>query len=89
MHRHRKLKTLQEYFWTLPKPLVSDDDIAMSLYSSLTITWETWSKDPIKAAALRAIFSCLHRLEIQPLAPALAQNVRVRFLHSYLLQVVE
>jgi hypothetical protein len=85
--------TLQEYFWTLPKPVLSDDDIKMSLHSSLNITWETWSEDPIKATALRAIFSCQHRLDIQPfsfdMARALTQTNWVRFLHSYLLQVKE
>jgi hypothetical protein len=85
--------TLQEYFWTLPKPVLSDDDIAISLHSSISITWETWSKDPIKAAALRAIFSCQHRLHVKPfsvdVAQALAQTSWVRFLHSYLLQVKE
>jgi hypothetical protein len=88
--------TLQEYFWALPKPVLSDDDIAKALnasYGSLSMTWKTWSKDPIKAAALQAIFSCQRRLGGQlffgDIASALAQTGFVRFLHSYLLQVEE
>jgi hypothetical protein len=57
------------------------------------MTWETWSKDPIKAAALWAILSFQCRLDTQlfnlDIAPALAQTDLVRFLHSDLLQVEE
>jgi hypothetical protein len=94
--------TLQEYFWALPKPVLSADDTpeaSSALYDShdshdsLRRTWKTWSNDPIRAAALRAILSCQRRLEWQffyrDMAPALAQTNLVRFLHSYLLQVEE
>jgi hypothetical protein len=84
--------TLQEYFWALPKPVLSADDIAKALgasfnsYNSLSITWKTLCKDPIKAAALRAILSCQNRLGwLQcfswDMAPALAQTNLVCFLH--------
>jgi len=58
-----------------------------------SLIWETWSKDPIKAAVLRALFSCQARLGHGPLsgfdmANALTQH-RVRLLHSDLLQVEE
>jgi hypothetical protein len=94
--------TLQEYFWALPKPVLSADDIPKASSApynshescdSSRRTWETWSNDPIRAAALRAILSCQCRLEWQffnwDVAPALAQTNLVRFLHSYLLQVEE
>jgi hypothetical protein len=88
--------TLQEYFWALPKPVLSADDIAKASFhsfNSLSMTWKTWSKDPIKAAALRAILSCQSRLEWRyfnwDMAPALAQTNSVHVLHSYLLQVEE
>jgi hypothetical protein len=82
--------TPQEYFRALPKPVLSDDDIAKASdasHDSLSMTWETWSKDPTKAAALRAILSCQRRLGFQhfnyDVAPALAQTDLVCFLHSY------
>jgi hypothetical protein len=85
--------TLQEYFWALPQPVLCDEDIANAPWDSLSMTWKTWSNDPIKAAALQAILFCQHRLGSLDfnwgVAPALAQANLVHFLHSYLLQVEE
>jgi hypothetical protein len=85
--------TLQEYFWALPNPLLSYDDIAKAPYpyfNTLSMTWETWSKAPIKAAALRAIFSGLGGRDYHwDMAPALAQTHLVHLLCSYLLQAEE
>jgi len=55
--------------------------------------WDVWSKDPIKAAVLRALFSCEVRLGQGPffrynMADALTQR-RVCVLQSYLLKVEE
>jgi len=59
------LKTSQEYLWALPKPVLSDDDIAVALKelsNTPSLIWDTWSKDLIKVAVLRALFSCQVRL---------------------------
>jgi len=32
------------------------------LFNTPGLIWDTWSKDPIKAAVLRALFSCQVRL---------------------------
>ena len=46
----------------LPMPVLSDGDIiegeGMS-YGSASRIWNTWSQDPVKAAVLQAILSCL------------------------------
>ena len=36
--------------------------VMQGLPNSRSLIWETWSKDPIKAAVLRALFSCQVRL---------------------------
>jgi len=89
-------KTLQEYFWALPKPVLSDDDIAMALkrpHNPPNLIWDTWSKDPIKAAVLRALFSCEVRFGRdasfgRDIAGALTQRW-VCLRHLYLLRVEE
>jgi len=88
--------TLQEYFWALPNPVLSNDDIALALKEPrdpLSLIWDTWSKDPIKATVLRALFSCQVRLGGNyflgyQVADALGQY-RVCSLCSFLLQVEE
>jgi hypothetical protein len=49
---------------SLPEPVLSYDDVMIfnSLYHSAGVIWNTWSKDPIKAAVLQAILSCQNRL---------------------------
>jgi hypothetical protein len=45
---------------SLPKPVLSTDDILITWdhsYHSASYIWDTWSKDPIKEAVLRAILS--------------------------------
>ena len=79
----------------LPKPVWSDDDIrgakkvARNPSSSI---WKTWTKEPTKSAALRAIVSCGVRLDVVhfdwDMIQALAQKL-VCFLHSYSLEVEE
>ena len=46
----------------LPKPLLSNDDIVIvqdSSRRSASLIWNAWSKDPIKAAFIRAILACM------------------------------
>jgi len=60
-------------------------------HNTSSLIWDTWSKDPIKAAVLRALFSCQVRLGGNSflglqVADALNQHW-VCLLFSYLLQV--
>ena len=79
---------------SLPKPVLSNDDIVGiqdTEYQSSREIWNTWSKDPIKAAVLRAIVSCgisLYTYFGQDISLALTQNT-VCFLHSFSLGVEE
>jgi len=44
---------------TLPQPVLSSGDmvaVQICSYKSASKIWNTWSKDPIKVAVLRAIF---------------------------------
>ena len=46
----------------LPKPVLSDDGFVMAVNSShqsASLIWNAWSDDPIKAAVIRAILSCM------------------------------
>ena len=83
-------KVLQGYLWALPKPVLSGGDIIEAWYNPPLLTWDTWSKDPIKKAVFVAITPWLDRA--QPfradIVYALAQN-RVCFIHSYSLAVEE
>jgi len=73
---------------------MSGDDIALALkgqHSRPRQVWDTWSKDPLKAAVLRALFSCQVRLGGTyflgyQVADALNQH-RVCLICSYLLLV--
>jgi hypothetical protein len=56
------LKTPQDYFWALPTPVLSVDDIVVAQNGqskSQILTWNIWSKDPIKKAVIVAIASRL------------------------------
>jgi hypothetical protein len=79
----------------LPRPVLSYDDIVVipnNSYQSATLIWNTWSKDPAKAAVLRAILSCRitlhHDYFGRDIAVALGQNW-VGFLHFFSLRVQE
>ena len=80
---------LQKYFWTLPEPVLSPHDCAIALSSfpgPPSLAWNPWSEDPIKAAVLRALFSCQVRLgygklPYNDIAHALTQSW-VRLLYS-------
>jgi len=82
IHHYRKLKALQKYLWALPKPVLSNDDITLALIeppNPPSTIWDTWSKDPTKAAVLQALFSCQVRLGRDPffcydMADALTQR---------------
>ena len=44
----------------LPKPVLSNDDIVVvqdGPHQSASLIWNAWSKDPIKAAVIRAILA--------------------------------
>jgi len=51
------------YFMALPRPVLSNRDIGVAGYRPYytaeyaSLIWNTWSKDPFKAAVLRAILS--------------------------------
>ena len=72
----------------LPKPVWSDDDIAVAreVYRNpSSMIWSTWNEDPTKLAVLRAMTSCQVRLSGLEyfgwdIVRALAQK-SVRFLH--------
>ena len=73
---------------SLPQPVLSYDDIVVVQSASRQyahLIWNTWSQDPIKAAVLRATFSCQNRLYyydfLGVLSVALGQNI-VCFPHS-------
>jgi len=66
---------------TLPKPVLSNDDIAVvqkNSYQTASAIWNTWSEDPIRAAVLRAILSCSNKRNFDSfrgaLSVALGQN---------------
>ena len=78
---------------TLPKPLLSYDDIVEvqdSSYQSASLIWNTWSEDPIKATVLRAVLSCQNKLPYYyfgwDMSVALGQNW-VCFHHPLSLEV--
>jgi hypothetical protein len=87
---------------SLPTPVLSCDDVVMVQdysYQSARVIWKNWSRDPIKAAVLRAILSHQSRLEndndrvdndyfSKVMSVALGQN-RVCSFHSVLLEVDE
>jgi hypothetical protein len=77
----------------IPKPVLSDDDIVevqSDSYESASLVWNTWSRDPIKAAVLQAIlpkFNFTLNYWLHSVVPvALGQN-RVCFLHYPSLEV--
>ena len=46
---------------SLPEPVLPKDDIVMvqdGSHQSASLIWSAWSKDPIKAAVLRAVLAC-------------------------------
>ena len=56
---------LQGYFWTLPKPVWTDQDVAVArevVRNPSSLIWKTWNEDPTKMAVLRAMVSCRVRL---------------------------
>ena len=80
----------------LPEPVWSADDIKVTeeeLRNPSSLISYTWSKDPTKLTVLRAMASCLFRLNCDrwfdtDIAYALAQEP-VCFLHLYSLEVEE
>jgi len=76
---------------SLPKPLWSNDGIEYTGDHLAGHIWDTWSKDPIKAAVLRAILSCNIGLRRTFFSQDmfLSLNQRVCFLHSFSLEVEE
>ena len=47
----------------LPKPVLSNDDIVVvqnGSRQSASMIWEAWSKDPIRAAVIRAVLACMN-----------------------------
>jgi len=76
---------------SLPKPLLSNDGIEYIGDHLAGHIWDTWSKDPIKAAVLRAILSCNIGLSRTFFGQdmSLALNQKVGSLHSFSLEVEE
>jgi hypothetical protein len=88
-----KLKSLQEYLWALPEPILSNDDVEVAwnrAHKPPILTWNEWSKDPIKKAIIEAIFSAFgHTPSLdKDIVHALTQS-NVSFIHSYSLAVEE
>ena len=74
---------------SLPKPLLSTDDIVVvqnGSHQSAILIWNAWSEDPIKAAVIQAILACMvagSKLTFSwDMAPTLCQS-RVCFIHSF------
>lgn len=86
---------MQIYLWTLPKPVLSSDDVTLAgSPSPMSLVWSTWSKDPIKATILRAMLARQVRLRHSVsfgshIVDALAQQSKVCSLHSYSLELEE
>ncbi len=81
----------------LPEPVWSDDDIEVAeevTGNPSSLISNTWSEDPTKLVIIRALGSCRARLGDgaarfgDNIVDGLAQK-RVRFLHSYSLEVKE
>ena len=82
----------------LPEPVLSDDDnkVATEAFSNPSnLIPNTWSKDPTKSAVLRAMASCLARLDdisrhhFEMNGVCVLAQKWVCFLHSYSLKVEE
>ena len=80
---------------SLPSPVLSYDDIQMvhsGEYYYGSAVWGAWSKDPVKAAVLRAILSCQPGRLLNhfgsDMSVALCQH-EVCFLHSFSLYMEE
>ena len=78
---------------SLPKPVLSNSDLVScrdGSYESATLIWNTWSRDPIKAAVLRVVLACEssnYQFGVD-MTVALSQTF-VGFLHSFSLEAEE